>query len=1029
MHRLALLRRQLSKISQNATPELNRASSQRVVVPGDLVSGFRVLTADRVPELELTALRLVHEKTHADYLHIARDDPNNVFAVGFCTPPTDSSGVPHILEHTVLCGSTQYPVRDPFFKMLNRSLSNYMNAFTASDYTAYPFATTNLQDFRNLLSVYFDAVFQPNLREIDFRQEGWRLEHQDPRDPTSPIMFKGIVFNEMKGALSDTDSLFSTRLQAALFPGSIYAHNSGGEPLSILGLSHEQLVAFHRKCYRPSNARFFTYGSQPIYAYAEQIDAGLRALPHAEAKKAASPVSIERVARLSKPAYVTETCPVDPAEDPERPCKVAIAFAMNDTTDTFESFALSILSSLLLSGPASPMFKALIESGLGSAYAPSTGYDSHSRDAAFSIGLRGMRVDQVDKLEPLVLQTLEDVARDGFPSERIEAVLHQIEVGIKHQTPSFGLNLVQALLPAMVYGGNPADFLRLNEKIARLRTELAKGGFFESKIREHFLDNQHRVTVVMTPDPQYQAQQKFLEDAQLESQRKKADLSQVYSEGVKLADNQEASVDVSVLPTLSLSDLSPVELDQDEKRLRHDTVAGHPVQWNLQPTNGLSYVRMVVDLRGLPTSLRPFVPLYCGALTFLGTSTRDFRRLAQDTELLTADLSVGPFVGVSPRDLHSFEDAVAITVSALNRNVGPAFELLEDVLTRAEFTDTARLALLINKSASTAASSIAESGHQYARSYAAAALDAASSRAYSAAMLSEIYGGLSQVRLLAELRQLSEDPDKLRSVLSSFRHIHQLVLSAKSRRVAVVSDSDGLKECEARLPGLLTALKPDALQRVADNSSSDIDRGQPLEVDSSKAFFQAGLPVYHVSQCLPTVPYVHPDSAALALLSQLLTKTYLHREIREKNGAYGGGLRFSPLDGLLSFYSYRDPDMRNSLAAFSNSVRQFLGDLTNSELTAQDLTEAKLAVFSKIDAPVAPSSKGSSLFLHGISLDMRQERRTRLLQICYEDLRRVAEKYLLAPSQSHSQSSFATAVIGGEPVGELDKDWSIKTVA
>jgi hypothetical protein len=264
---------------------------------------------ERIVELDLTLYKLIHEPTLATHYHLYRDDPNNVFCIAFRTPPSDSTGVPHILEHTVLCGSKKYPVRDPFFKMLNRSMASYMNAWTASEHTAYPFCTANQQDYANLRDVYCDAVFNPHLSKMDFLQEGWRLEHADPANPDSQIQFKGVVYNEMKGALSDSESLFATRAQQRLFPGTIYGHVSGGDPPNIVDLTHEQLQEFHATHYHPSNALFYTYGNFPLEESLSYIDSKLAQFNKGKAHKIAFPPSWTP----PKDHRIKLSCPLDPS--------------------------------------------------------------------------------------------------------------------------------------------------------------------------------------------------------------------------------------------------------------------------------------------------------------------------------------------------------------------------------------------------------------------------------------------------------------------------------------------------------------------------------------------------------------------------------------------------------------------------------------------------------------------------------------------------------------------------------------------
>ncbi|KAG0305729.1 Presequence protease, mitochondrial [Dissophora globulifera] len=384
-----------------------------------------------VKELELDAIRLKHDKTGAEHLHIARDDSDNVFSIGFATSPDNSTGVSHILKRTTLCGSRSYPVRDPVLKMQNRSMATSMNAFTATDYTLYPFSTTNPVDYNNLRSVYMDTVFFPLLRELDFKREGWRLEHENPSDKNSPIVFKGIVYNKMKGRMGDAEYLFSSQMEQYMFPGTTYAFNSRGDPADITDLSHEELVHFHKTHYHPSNAKFYTYGNFPLEDSLASINAKLQ-----EFSPIKPPLAEKVVKPFDSPRRVNVTCPVDPSkcsrsrrllmmeslflEDVQR-LTFYLPTNLYSSNDTFEGFGLRFLSELLTDGHDSPMHQALIESRLGSDYSPNTGYDGSTMVSSLSFGVQGMKQEDGAKVETTILKVLEQVRDEGVDPKRIEA--------------------------------------------------------------------------------------------------------------------------------------------------------------------------------------------------------------------------------------------------------------------------------------------------------------------------------------------------------------------------------------------------------------------------------------------------------------------------------------------------------------------------------------------------------------------------------------------------------------------------------
>jgi len=381
-------------------------------LPGTQLGSYHIKETQLIAELNLGAIVLEHVPTGARHLHLACDDPNNVFAVGFRTPPADSTGVAHILEHTVLCGSQKFPVRDPFFAMLRRSLNTFMNAMTASDWTLYPIASLNRKDFYNLMEIYLDATFFPLIKEQDFRQEGHRLDFADEKDPDS-LMIKGVVFNEMKGAMADPSSLLHRRLNAALFPTTCYGHNSGGEPLDIPQLTWEQLRAFHSSYYHPSNSWFFTYGNLPLEEHLQQIEA--QALRRFSRQDVDSTVPLE--VRFKEPQRQTRTFPIGADEDTSQRSMVQLAWLSCPIESTFERAATGILANLLLGNPAAPLYQALIESGLGKNLSPGTGYHDDYRDTFIAAGLQGTDPDKLDEIESTVFSTLKKIAKEGFPQE------------------------------------------------------------------------------------------------------------------------------------------------------------------------------------------------------------------------------------------------------------------------------------------------------------------------------------------------------------------------------------------------------------------------------------------------------------------------------------------------------------------------------------------------------------------------------------------------------------------------------------
>ncbi|KAG0045725.1 Mitochondrial presequence protease [Gryganskiella cystojenkinii] len=982
---LAAARKQVPSILRSATYRTNAAGafrqSQRAFLattaeswkPGKSVHGYTVLETRHVKELELDAIRLKHDKTGAEHLHIARDDSNNVFGVGFATPPDNSAGVPHILEHTTLCGSRSYPVRDPFFKMLNRSMATFMNAYTASDYTFYPFSTTNPVDYKNLRNVYMDAAFFPHLRELDFKQEGWRLEHENPNDKSSPIVFKGIVYNEMKGQMADAGYLFYSKMQQQMFPGTTYAHNSGGDPANITDLTHEELVNFHKTHYHPSNARFYTYGNFALEESLAFIDSKLQ-----EFSPITPPLAEKVVKPFDSPRRVALTCPVDPMASPEKQTKMSVSFLTNKATDTFDGFGLRILSDLLTDGHASPMYKALIESNLGSEYSSNTGYDGSTMVSSMSFGVQGMKQDDIAKVEETVMQVLKKVQEEGVDPKRIEAIVHQMELGQKHKTSFFGLSLMQGLSSGWFNGCNPVDLLELNKNIDRLKSEIAAGPFFQNLISKYLLNNNHKLVFTMSPSPDYGAEVNANETTRLMAKTSlltKEDEVVIYEQGQALLKNQEATEDVTCLPTLKVEDISK---KTKTFSLEHSAISSVPVQWRPTKTNGITYFRGISAIPGLTAEQKQYLPLFTDSLTSLGTHKRPMSEIDDEIRLYTGGVRVSPFLSTNHSAIDRTEEGISFSSYCLDRNQDRMYDLLGSLVRETNFDNVDKLRTLVQGNASALSNSVAESGHAFARTNANSTLTPAGNA-------SELYGGMTQVQFMNALAQ-KED---LSEVSQRLKEIADLAIKRSTLRLALTCGDDQMSNNEKVVGDFVSRLDSSPVNQISQSEFV------PSFRDS---FFPLPYGINFTSKSLRGVPYTHEDSAKLQILASLMSNLYLHREIREKNGAYGGGAGYSSTGGLFSFYSYRDPRPENTLSTYADSVQWVLN---KADFTEQELAEAKLSLFQKMDAPVSAAEEGMIVFTEGITDEMRQTRRELLLKVTSADVKDAATRYLLnQPSSS-----------------------------
>ncbi|CAI2163502.1 13425_t:CDS:10 [Funneliformis geosporum] len=961
------IRRNFQKL-QIASPYNNRKSSIICkksyssiveVKPNDRIHGFRVEQTRHIPELELTATQLVHEVTGASHLHIARNDNNNVFGVGFSTPPTNNCGTPHILEHTTLCGSKKFPVRDPFFKMLNRSLANFMNAMTAKDYTIYPFSTTHKLDFENLRDVYMDATFHPYLRELDFKQEGWRLEHQQPNDKSTSLQFKGVVYNEMKGQMSDAGYLFYTRVQENMFPGTTYGADSGGDPKYITDLTYQELLQFHKTHYHPSNAKFYTYGDFPLRDHLIAIDDKIR-----EFEKLNPDEGVKFVNPFESPRRVTLYGPFDPINNPEKQTKMSVSFLTNDITDTFETFALKIFGYLLLDGHASPMYKALIDTNIGSDFSENTGYDPSTRISCMSIGLQGMKENDVPLAEEVIRKVLEDIHRDGFDPKRIEAAIHRTELSIKHKVSSFGLGLMHLISSGWFNGCNPAEILEINKNIELLKEKLGTGPFFQNLVSKYFLNNPHTLTSIMLPDQSYTENLSREEQSRLSAKTSTLSLEEkekIYEQSIQLLKKQDEKEDLSILPSLKIQD---IDKQMKTFKLRFNDINKCPVQWRNTSTNGITYFKAISKIEGLKEDLRIYLPLFAQAITSLGTKTRSMAEIDDDIRLYTGGISTSTFLSTNHSD--------------------HMYDIMKQLICETNFDNVDKLRTIIFANAANMMNSVVEHGHQYASTFAASRLTPTVSKA-------ETYGGMTQVHFMNKL----SGTEDFGTIIQKLKEIAENVFSKQSLRVAITCGSETINHNENVLNKFLNELPPQKLSQVAKQSA--------FRSTHEKAFFPMPFAVNFCAKAFKGVPYTHPDGAKLQILSSLMGTHYLHREIREKNGAYGGGAKYNATTGIFSFFSYRDPKTLETLKTYKDSIKW----VEERKFTQQEIDEAKLSIFQHIDAPTSVFEEGMIYFTEKITDEQRQKRREQLLAVTDDDIKEVAKIYL-------EDQENAIAIIGEE---------------
>jgi hypothetical protein len=936
---------------------------------------FEHLRSHSIPALRLEFQEYRHHATGSRHLHLAADDPHNAFLVAFLTVPQDSTGVAHILEHTSLCGSQRYPVRDPFFMMIRRSLHTFMNAFTSSDWTAYPFASLNKKDFNNLLEVYLDATFFPLLDERDFAQEGHRLEFAKPDDPDSELVFKGVVFNEMKGALSSPVQRLGQALQSRLFPTTTYHHNSGGDPKAIPDLTYEQLKAFHARHYHPSNAIFLTYGDIPAAEHQDRFET--QALNRFQALKL--DLSIPAEQRYSAPVADLVHYPLDDTEDPRDQTHIVLGWLLGPITDPLATLRARLLCDALLDNSSSPLRNALETSELGAAPSPLCGFDTSTREATFVCGLEGSNPEHAAAVEALVFDVLHQVAAEGVPQDAVDAALHQLELSEREITGDgfpYGLRLLMEALTPAIHGGDPVAALDSDPLLEQLRAESRAADFIPQLTRQLLLDNPHRVRLTMAPDPALASKQAAAEQQRLASIRATladADQARIVAQAQALAERQQQQDDPEWLPRVGLEDVPP-ELKIAEGVIR--PVGALPATWYAQGTNGMVYLQAVLDLPALGPDELDILPLFCACMTEVGSAGRDYRATQARQAAVTGGLSARANVRGGVDDVHQVKGVLALAGKALARNQAALSDLLWETLTSARFDEWPRLRELVAQMRAQREEAITDHGHMLA-------LAAACSSLSPVAALNHRWDGLLGLQHLKELDDAVDDAEALAAFAARLERLRNLVQHVP-QQLLVVSEAERQDDIAAALAarwrdGHAAAGEPFALAAPEE---------QPL-----RQGFRVNTQVNFCAKAYPTVAPNHPDAPALHVLGDFLRNGYLHRAIREQGGAYGGGAGYHPDSGAFRFYSYRDPRLADTLADFDRA----LDWLQTHDHPARTLEEAILGVIAAIDKPGSPAGEAISAFfgtLFGRTPEQRRAYRQRVLQVTLADLQRVAANWL-----------------------------------
>lgn len=956
--------------------------------------GFTLIRQTRLAEVSGTVGLWRHDATGAELLSICNGDENKCFGVAFRTPPQDSTGVAHILEHSVLCGSEKYPVKEPFAELLKGSLQTFLNAFTFPDKTCYPVASANLQDFYNLADVYLDAVFFPRISEDTFRQEGWHFEPAAGSDGAPELICKGVVFNEMKGVYSSPDSVLMERSQQALFPDTTYGLDSGGDPDVIPNLTYEAFRNFHATHYHPSNARFFFWGDDPEERRFALLEPYLNRFAKREPDSAVPlqpRLDAPRLLEFPFAAGAGSEAGAEQAEKGADKGHITVNWLLCETADCEETLLLEMLEHILMGLPGSPLRKALIESGLGEDLAGG-GLETDLRQAVFSTGLRSVAPASTQEVEVLIMDTLADLAENGVPAPAVEAAVNSVEFDLRENNSGRfprGLAAMLRSLTTWLYDGDPLAPLAWEEPLARLKARLARGErLFENAISRWFLDNPHRATVVLTPDAGFAARKEAEEKARLArilhslnpaEQQELADIAEALQAAQAAPDSPEA---LAAIPCLSVSDLPRTNASIPARLIEPQaSEAGFATLAHDLDTSGIVYADLLLPFDDVPARLLPLMPLFGRCLTEMGTTRHDFVELGTLLASKTGGIDAAPLVLTRIGDRKPVT-ALRVGGKATADKADDLFSLLAEVLLDLRLDDRARFTQMALEERARLEQSIIPAGHGLV----ATRLRAGQSGAGS---INERMGGVSCLESLRALsaRLATDWP----SVLADLECLRGMVIRRAGALLNLTADAAGMDRALSAATRLAEALPARAVAPAAGGEPAGDAAGAavPFAPGAGEALLVPAQVNYVGKGCnLFDLGYVW--NGAAHVITRHLRMAWLWDQVRVRGGAYGAFCTLDRASGAFTQVSYRDPNVDATLAAFDGSAA-YLRDL---RLSRRELELAIIGAIGDLDAYLLPDAKGMASLarrLAGDTEEMRQTMREQMLAVTQKDFNDFAE--------------------------------------
>ncbi|MDR2734853.1 MAG: insulinase family protein [Spirochaetota bacterium] len=942
------------------------------------IHGFSTLRTIEISEFGSVCRHYKHIPSGAELISVSNNDENKVFGITFGTPPRDSTGLAHILEHSVLCGSRKYPVKEPFVELMKGSLNTFLNAFTYPDRTCFPVASQNTRDLYNLADVYMDAVFHPLIDEWTFKQEAW---HYAISGSNAPLRRSGVVYNEMRGVFSSPENLLREYSQHALFPDSIYGKNSGGDPEVIPTLDFASMCAFKDRYYHPSNARIWFWGDDDPEERLIWLNQHLGGFTPKNCEAVIPPQP-----RFTSPRRI-EMAYASPVTEQNPKAMFTVNWLQREKYNAEQVLTMHILEEILIGQPASPLRRTLISNGLGESLI-GCGLESDLRQMYFSIGLKGIESSRIAEAEALIYATLKDLVRDGIPANIVQAARNTVEFSLREwNTGRYpqGLMMMLTSLSTWLYGLDPFMLLPYERSLADIAAHLEQGDrVFEDLLEEQFVENTHRVTLSFLPDEHLGARNARAEEEELEAIKSKfvpSIIDRLVRETKELQERQsrqDSEEALQALPSLEITDLS-----KEIKRVasRNEMSGLCPLFVNEIETYGIAYIDIAFDIEKLPEDLLPWVRTWAAALTMIGTDKEDYASFA--TRIASVTGGIRPAEIILPKVQGGTAAYVLLRCRVLASRANELIAILEDMLTAPRFGDHERLKRIILSRKGQRQEDLITAGHLFAESQARAMLHP------SAALAEQVSG-------LAEFRALSDASEE--AAAHALRRIHAFLVNAKRVRFSLTASRDIIAAVTPVIEwlGFIMSAEPQsaeqALQGIVSRAARPVCLTAPVQV-------------FYTAKGLNMAGYIPHGAARMA--ARALSMVWLWDTVRVQGGAYGAACRYNPHSGLITMSSYRDPQFEKTLDVY-DAACTWLSDFAYEGVLRK---QAIIGAIGELDTWQMPDARGLGAFtnhLTGLTDEMRQIERDQIFSASRQDFIDFAE------ALKGMTDSKAIALIGAE---------------